>query len=363
MNIFSDYPGGNIIFKGIKQEHNCTVVYLEQDLRDTDRWWFYWNFRIDSPPVGKVKFSFCNKAVVCPYGAAESENGIDWQYNEDGYEDDSNFTYFFDTSEKSFYFAFTLPYQLSHFETFFKSISDDCAVERKILTVSEKGREIPLITFGNGKNDVVFTARHHCCESTASYALEGVINALLSENRSLLNNFCFHIIPFVDIDGAENGDQGKSRIPHDHNRDYTDKPIYAVTKAIMDYAKKLNICFFIDFHSPWKWGGADSRPHIHLSGFEKDSDETERQFIKTLKMITNHPNNKGIKYDGYITHWGDPVNPPDSESADNWFKRNCGAKFAATIETPYSGDLEHGYTPHLLRKWGEDISKTISEVF
>lgn len=362
MIIASDYPGGNIIFKGIEEKSGYTEVFLEQNLRDTDRWWFYWNFRVDSPPSGKVRFSFCNKEVVCPYGAAVSENGVDWEYNEKGYEDGQHFTYAFDGSGQSRYFAFTLPYQLSHFERFFSRISKDSAVERKKLAVSEAGRDIPLLTFGSGKKDVVFTARHHCCETTASHALEGVISAFLGEYRSLLDEYKFHVIPFIDIDGVENGDQGKARKPHDHNLDYIEKPFYNSVKAIMEYTRKLNVVCFIDFHSPWRWGGADSRPHIHLESFEYENYEKENRFIDTLKEITNRADFDGIKYDGYITHLGTQFNPPNIPTSGNYFRNVMKSEISVTIETPYSGDLKQGYTTELLREWGENISAALFEV-
>lgn len=363
MKIVSDYPGGNIIFKGINNEDGCTEILLEQDMRDTDGWWFYWNFRIDSPPEGKVRFSFCGKDVVCPYGAAVSENGEDWHYDTVGYEDGKHFVYNFDNSGKSVYFAFSLPYQVLHFEKFFTSISADKAVEKTTLAVSEHGREIPLLVVGNGRKNVFFTARHHCCESTASYALEGVINALLNERRSLLDRYTFHIVPFMDIDGAENGDQGKNRRPHDHNRDYSDTPIYNSVKAIKAYAKEKKPVIFIDFHSPWKWGGADSRPHIFLTSYEEDNDETEKLFVSTLKGITENASDVRIAYDGYVNYNSEKLNVPPSNCADIFFKNEINSEFSITIETPYSGDFAEPYSPKLLRKWGGDIAEAFYRCF
>ena len=363
MKISSDFAGGNIIYKGCTEENDFTEVFLEQDLRDTDRWWFYWNFRVDSPPKGRVRFSFCNGKVVCPYGAAVSENGFDWHYDTDGYEDATHFSYTFDGSGKSVYFAFTLPYQVEHFEKFYKAISDDNRVERKTFCLSEQGRDVPLLVFGSGEKDVVFTARHHCCESTASYALEGVVSALLNDRAELLKKYRFHVVPFIDIDGAENGDQGKARIPHDHNRDYTDKPIYNSVKAMCTYAKMLNVECFIDFHSPWRWGGADSRPHIHLTSFAAEPNKFEDVFVEALKEITEKDGFDGIKYDGYVTHLGDSVNPPNSPDSNNYFINKVGAKASFAIETPYSGDLPMPYSASFLHEWGENIAEAFYKTF
>ena len=42
MKITSDYPGGNAIIHEIKDNE----VLLEQDLKGTSKWWFYWNFKV-----------------------------------------------------------------------------------------------------------------------------------------------------------------------------------------------------------------------------------------------------------------------------------------------------------------------------
>ncbi|MCA9158780.1 MAG: hypothetical protein KDA72_10660, partial [Planctomycetales bacterium] len=37
-----DFPGGNIVVDRLEGDH----IYVHQDLRDTDRDWFYWYFRV-----------------------------------------------------------------------------------------------------------------------------------------------------------------------------------------------------------------------------------------------------------------------------------------------------------------------------
>lgn len=360
MKFSKDYPGGNILVKGFETGEDCTEIFLEQEIRDSDRWWFYWNFRVDDAPAGKVRFSFSGKPLVCPWGAAVSTDGISWHYDTAGYEDGLHFSYIFDGSGKSVYFAFTLPYQVSHFEEYYKTIQEDPRVARSTLCQSEQGREVPLLVFGEGDRDVVFSARSHCCESTASYVLEGVINALLGEYSYLLKQFRFHVIPFIDIDGAENGDQGKGRKPHDHNRDFTENAIYLPVKAIVEYGLKLNNYCMIDFHSPWKWGDLDSRPHIHMTGAKDDPEELEEPFAQTLKEVTQSLSGVHIVFHGYTTHPSPDQKSTEAGCSDVFFKNQGGAKVAFCIETPYSGDLEVPYTPKLLRDWGENIIRAWS---
>ncbi len=79
-----------------------------------------------------------------------------------------------------------------------------------------QGSPVPYITLGEGSKSVILTARHHACESTGNYVLEGMLEELLRHPLPDTTVFC---VPFVDYDGVIRGDQGKSREPHDHNRD------------------------------------------------------------------------------------------------------------------------------------------------
>ncbi len=357
MKISGNFPGGNIKFISTENINGKTVVNLEQEIRDTDPWWFYWCFKIEDAPEGEIEFTFHNKKVVSPHSAATSTDGITWTWCED-FIDHTHFRYNFYKNE-SRYFAFCIPYILSDFERFYDTIKND--VNRSVLTKSEKGRNLPLLTFGKGKKNIIFTARHHCCEASGSYTLDGVVSAILKNHRSMLDSYTFHIIPFTDIDGVENGDQGKNRIPHDHNRDYTDNPIYNYTQAIYKYTENLDITCFIDFHSPWCWGGPDDEPHIHLGPSVEPTPDLQEEFAKILSEITLADDCNNIKYKNIISHLGDSANKAESQNAKNFFKLRRNANIALTVETPYSGNFEKGYTVEQMHYWGEQIAEALSK--
>ena len=360
MKITSDFPGGNIKLLSEQTENGKTVVTLEQDLRDTDIWWFYWCFRIDDPPVGEVEFRFVNKGVVCPNGPCTSVDGNNWCFDKSSRVDECCFRFNF-TGEKSRYFSFSIPYVIKDFESFYETIKNDKTLKRSVFTVSEKGRELPLLTMGNGSRDIFFTARHHCCESTASYVLDSVVRSILVSYRDMLDRFTFHIIPFTDIDGAEQGDQGKNRIPHDHNRDYTDKPIYNVTRAIYEYTDGRDIAAFIDFHSPWCWGGANDEPHIHMGPEAEPTPMLQYELAEHIKELTAKDARDVIRFNGVITRYGDKANLVGTESSKNFYKLKRNANIAFTIETPYSGNLAYGYTKGQLYIFGEHIAQALYE--
>ena len=76
LKIRADYPGANI--KVVSVEDN--LVRLEQDLRDTTEWWFYWNFGVESTAGREVIFEFMNGEVVGPWGPAVSKDRVHWRW-------------------------------------------------------------------------------------------------------------------------------------------------------------------------------------------------------------------------------------------------------------------------------------------
>ncbi len=68
----------------------------------------------------------------------------------------------------------------------------------------------------------------------ASWSLEGLMDEVLADTtdgRWLREHVEFLVVPFMDKDGVEDGDQGKNRRPHDHNRDYLGESIYPEVAA------------------------------------------------------------------------------------------------------------------------------------
>ena len=68
-------------------------------------------------------------------------------------------------------------------------------------------------------------------------------------------------VPFMDKDGVVNGDQGKKRLPHDHNRDYVIGR-YPSVRALQAAGPTngTKVCYF-DLHSPWLRGWVHDQIH------------------------------------------------------------------------------------------------------
>lgn len=354
------HAGGNIRVLSIEDD----LVLLEQDLRDSSNWWFYWNFSAIASSGKTIRFQFVNGEVVGPWGPAVSLDGVNWRWlGEESLLSREAFTYTFRYGGEKAYFCFCIPYQLYHFERYYARIAGRKEVNRGVLTHSEQLRPIPILTLGNRNADrhIFFTARHHACESAPSYMLEGLFDSLLASDSSpVLERFLLHYIPFMDIDGVENGDQGKARIPHDHNRDYIVEPIYRSTGALMNYAEGLKTAVTIDCHSPYKWGDRNDVPFF----VKRDSPVKER--IEALSGLLEQASGERRDKDA-IRHssahnisMGEDWNLPGSTTCANFFE-GTGASLACSFEFPYFGSGQTAATPDNSRRFGQDFAYALEQ--
>ena len=364
IKIHANYPGANIKVGEITDN----TIMLEQEIRDTTEWWFYWNFCVESPPEGEFVFEFTNGNVVGPWGPSASFDRVNWDWLGSGMCKTTNtFKYVFKGSEKHVYFSMSLPYQLEDFERFFLKYQTHPMVRRDILTTSEQGRLIPLLRIGEGTKHVFFIARSHACESVSNYLLEGLMEYIIGVGDDLLADYCFHVIPFMDIDGVENGDQGKSRHPHDHNRDYTDKPIYNANAALMDYGSKFKPVCFIDFHCPWIWHEGDVRDKypffVKMPSPMKERIEKLSIILRETTLENN--NNDRIVYDSKYdiesgVEWNKPELMPGSSTE---FFDKIGSNLVLTVEMPYFGSENCMFTQKNTRIFGLDFGRALKKYF
>ena len=254
MQIHSNFTGGNI--RLVSADEN--TVTLENEYRDSPDGWFYWAFCIENAENRTITFKL-QKDRLGYFGPAVSHDLKNWTWLQNGTrsKDGDSFVYSFAPDESCVYFAHNMLYHPDRFFEFAKNLG----LPTEELCKGYKGSSIPAVKFGSGEMSIVLTARHHACESTGSYVLEGVLEELYTKPIPNARVFC---VPFVDYEGVIRGDQGKDRTPHDHNRDYlpSGEPIYPECIAIMDYVAKNKCHYAFDFHSPWHIGGRNDKVFI-----------------------------------------------------------------------------------------------------
>lgn len=259
MIIDKSLPGGNILVRQIIGNN----VTLNRELRDTPQHWIYWKFRAVFDTTETVHFRFDDGYALSPRGPAVSlDSGQSWQWGADFCLADESFAYTPRFSGEEVWFCQCIPYMETDLKAFLQNIPQNAVVLSE-LCKSRKGRSVELLTIGNGARKVFLSSRHHCQESMATFALEGIMREVI-EHPMDYADFRFIIVPFVDKDGVEDGDQGKMRAPHDHARDYGPDAIYPEVRAIMELILREKPELIFDLHCPWLRNG-DSE-HVYFVG-------------------------------------------------------------------------------------------------
>ena len=344
MIIHQNFTGGNIVVK----EQNGNDIYLENELRDTTENWFYWAFCIEGAEGQTLNFHF-QKHRIGYYGPAVSHDLKEWHWLEE-YEDESEvFTYTFKSDENKVYFAHSMLYHPERFYEFSKQKN----LEVSELCKSLKGRSVPYLKLGNGSKSIILTARHHACESPGSYVLEGVLDSLIKNPIDDTTIFC---VPFVDFDGVTDGDQGKSRAPHDHNRDYdpSKDSIYPECKKIREFADQNGCWFGFDFHAPWHKYELNDNIFIVQNNATK-IDRFER-FGSELEKCTNKNSMQYQKCNDIPPETG--WNQPSTQFAV-YMNQKSECDLAFTLENTYFGKPENKVSQEKLIELGRCFANAV----
>ncbi len=347
--IKTDFPGGNL--RVLSQWESGAEI--DTELRDTEGDWFYWCFRVEGAAGKTLTFRFPNEARVGYYGPAVSRDYETWrwQYPDSGHQG-GEFTYTFGPEEHSVYFAHDM---LCRPERFFRFAAER-ALPVETLCTSERGRAVPYLRIGSGEETILLTARHHACESTGSYVLEGVLDAMLAD--PYFERFHILCVPFTDYDGVVDGDQGKNRRPYDHNRDYSAgvPAIYSTTAAIRAFAESDNVRYAFDFHSPWHLGGSNDTLFIPVKSYEA------QERIARFSELWQQENHKGA-----LRHFAADDMPPDTDwnrsdaPTCSVFFADCGAELAFSVETPYFMADGEAYSPEKAIAAGENVTSALKQ--
>ena len=106
------------------------------------------------------------------------------------------------------YLASAEPYLYSDLLEYLDSLPADPRMKRSVFGLSRNQIEQPLLTFSDNpenRHAVLLIAREDADEFTCSYAIEGMINHLIShapECDAALKKFTFYIAPMVGVDGV-----------------------------------------------------------------------------------------------------------------------------------------------------------------
>jgi hypothetical protein len=366
LSIDADYPGGNIVVERIEGE----TVHIRPDLRDTNGWWFYWNFRVRGAGGQRLTFDFGEKNPIGVRGPAVStDGGKSWSWLGAEAVEGASFTYAFYGDAGDVRFCFAVPYQETDLQKFLKKYAGNSHLSVRQLCKSRKNRTVERVHAGKldgePKYRVLLTCRHHSCEMMASYSLEGLLEAILADTadgRWLRENIEVMAIPFMDKDGVEDGDQGKNRKPRDHNRDYVGDSIYPSVKALRDFVPRwsrgrLKVTF--DLHCPYIRG-----PHnevIYMVGSPYESIWRQQvEYGRILESLKSGP----VAYKAednlpFGQGWNTETSYGGGKSCSRWASELAGIWLATTFEIPYANAGGQAVTAQSARAFGHGLASAL----
>jgi len=366
--IGSAFPGGNIVVEKVGEEE----VLVHQDLRDTPRDWFYWCFRVRGAAGRRLRFRFTQSRAIGTRGPGMSTDGGDsWRWLGAESASGNSFEYAFPDDAEEVRFSFGMPYLAERWERLAVSLSENPRLSTHTLCTTPKDRNVEYARLGclQGKADhrVAITCRHHCCEMMASYALEELIYWVAESDDPkaewLRRNVEFLIVPFVDKDGVEDGDQGKCRAPRDHGRDYEGESIYASTRAIRELLPKWSdgrIRVALDLHCPHISGAHNEVIYLVGSRDERIARE-QRAFSKMMEA--ERKGSLPFHAQDFLPFgdaWNTDANFGDGQSFCGWAGQLDGIRLATTIEIPYAsaGGVEVNQTS--AGSFGADLARGLA---
>ena len=369
----ADLPAGNIIVNSIDGDR----VSVRQDLRDTTEDWFYWAFRVKGAAGRTVRFDFRkpdgkSANVVGVRGPVVSKDGgKTFAYPLDKKAKCDGFTYVFGPDENETLFYECHPYVRANWDAFLARHATDVKAGRFVvetLCKSRKGVEVPRLRAGcvaaAPRYRIFVSARHHCSETMASWVAEGIVDSFLADDdlgRWLAENVELMLVPFVDYDGAQAGDQGKRRGPHDHNGDYLEF-IYPETKAISEWIAAHaggRLDAFIDLHCPWIRGQYNEFVYTPRKNPKIVPDPAgEDRFSELVEKLQKGP----LRYRAaddlpFGKAWNKGVNSSRLWSSVVWACNSVkGLRLCRSFEIPFANANGAVVTPEGCREFGRDLA-------
>jgi len=192
---------------------------------------------------------------------------------------------------------------------------------------------------------------------------DGDCHIEITDAEWVRRNTAWFIVPFVDKDGVEDGDQGKARAPRDHGRDYEGQSLYATTAAIRAQlpewsAGRLHLA--LDLHCPHISG-----PHnevIYVVGSRRPETAREQQrFSGILESQCRGPLPfSASDFLPFGVDWNSAGNYTGGRGFSSWAAELPGMVLALAMEIPYANARGAEVNQKTARLFGRDLGAAIA---
>ena len=341
---------GNGVVLAVRREPGQWVVeFMSEPRNSPERLWF--NLECTGAGGSKVRFVWLNAHLCLGIGSAEAMGNVrpvvrldkgDWQrVNEVQVHDRALGGHFLSfttpTHCRRVQAAFCYPYGTDDLKATLKRTRGFWDVEA--IGPTGKGRELLRLHAAAdkrrpGRPGVYIVARQHSGEVPGSWVLDGILGAVAAENRSgRLRRIEWWAVPFVDLDGAVEGNYGKDCFPIDFNRAWADMPMRPEVGAIQQdmryFADGRTRRLVLDLHGP---GGGETR--VYMMHPRRNRPKAQREAAQSLQecicaQIPEQPPERLGVIPDYGIRWDLRHN------LSSWAWDGLNRTLAVTIETAY----------------------------
>lgn len=239
------------------------------------------------------------------------------------------------TSDNQIYFKKDiLTHSLDHRPIHLLTIAHNASVPTDISVLYPELLELEEkdLAASSNRKVVLISARIHPAESPASHILEGLLDALINTQTSLLAEAIVLIIPMLNPDGVVNGYYRSDSKGRDLNRVYDDEtsqdlPANIALKLLIKKYTNLNrLAMFIDLHTHSLYDGL----FIYGNSGEAAADHNEvRLLMQGLELHCPHFMQNNSEY-------SEPNEEPEKPGVGRFYlKKITNLKHIYTIESSY----------------------------
>ncbi|MCA9174814.1 MAG: hypothetical protein KDB14_10060 [Planctomycetales bacterium] len=340
LSLVADFEGASV--DAVRIDQTKRVIEFMPGGEPARGWPCWWYFRVDGVQPGetltlKLKGSSAtvsreaaagsttsmvrplSSVWAMPKQATFSHDQKAWRHTDVGQRDGEWMVYTLPAQAESVYVAWGPPFTPTMASDLVRKLAENSphATARELCR-SRGGRSVPMLHVREGDRTdeqrfgVWVQARQHAWESGSSWVARGFAEWLLSADADaawLRQHAEVFLVPIMDIDNTATGNGGKDALPHDHNRDWSDQPVWTETIAAQTRVSELieagRMDVFLDLHNPAP--GDPSffyvlddellpEPMVGLRDRFIEKSYARISRIKPLVPMSNKPKTTGPKY-------------------------------------------------------------------
>ncbi len=370
ISVHSDFEGGSV--EVLEMDSEKQFMKVMPAAHKGKGWRCWWYFRVDGL---KAASDLILEVGDAPWATPDrshfsDDGGKSWNHIPHvGTREGKKIRYRIPIAKESILLAWGPPFTATDSQKLVDALAEKHEVASSFnLATTREDRPTPALRVtasgDSSKRKVIWLqARQHAWESGGSWVAKGVADYLVSDvdsAKALREQAVIYLVPVMDIDNVARGAGGKSQLPQDHNRDWSDAPhwraVVAAQERILKWDKDGRFAFFCDLHNP---GMQDRFPYFYIPPRDQLSGEKVQRLNEFLAVAKGEITGS-LKFTGRAVESGPTYDPKNWQKISmNWVAQNTGDEVvAATLETSWNTpSSSFGNYEEVGRQLGEAISK------